>query len=96
MSNYERSHDDDVPRFEAWLGVMVSSFVPVILALYASPIYFVPLIAIAALLFAAGLVMLRRQSLRVERARSDARFPSATSAAVSVDGEPLEMEGAEP
>jgi hypothetical protein len=111
MSTYENDNDDDMPRFEPWLRVMTSAFVPGIGILYL-PQYLVPLVAIAAVLYVAGLVMLRRQTLRRARQRGDARLPSATpaatlvastlatsppsSAARSVDGETVELEGAEP
>jgi uncharacterized membrane protein YfcA len=96
MSNYENHHADDVPRFESWLVVMASSFVPATVALYLPPKYLVPLVTMTAVLFAAGLFMLRRQTLRRARERGESPRPSATPAARSFDGETLEMEGAEP
>jgi uncharacterized membrane protein YfcA len=96
MSNYENHHADDVPRFEPWLGVMLSAFAPAIVVLYLPPTYLVPLVTITAILFAAGLFMLRRQTLRRAREHGDARRPSGTPAARSFEGETLEMEGAEP
>jgi hypothetical protein len=95
MSRYQNTHDDDVPRFEPWLGVMISSFVPLLVALEASSIFLVPLIAMTVLLFAAGLLMLRRQTIRRARERSN-MLPSTINPARSFDGERLEMEGAEP
>jgi hypothetical protein len=29
MSNYQNPHDDDIPRFERWLGVTASAVGPV-------------------------------------------------------------------
>jgi len=96
MSNYQNPHDDDIPRFEPWLGVTASAVGPVIVALYLPSIYVIPLIAVSVVLFAAGLIMLRRQTLRRARDRGEARLPSATSVRRPFDGETLEMEGAEP
>jgi hypothetical protein len=96
VSNYENSHDDDNPRYEPWLGVMASAFVPVTAALYLPPSYLTALIGIAAALFAAGLVMLRRQTSRRARDSRDVRPPSAGSRGRSRDRVPPEMEGAEP
>lgn len=95
MSNYENPHDDDIPRFEPWLGVSASALGPVIVALFLPSIYVIPLIAVAAGLFAAGLVMLRRQTIRRAPERSEDRLPSVTSVARSCDGETLEIHGAE-
>jgi hypothetical protein len=61
MSQYDNSNED-IPRFEPWLGVMASSFVPAILAMYLPPRFLAPLITLTVGLFVAGLVMLRRQS----------------------------------
>lgn len=64
MSNHETLKDDAIPRFEPWLGVMASSFVPAAAAIFVPPSVLVPLIALTVLLFATSLVMLRRQSTR--------------------------------
>lgn len=70
MSEYQHQHshhEEDVPRFEPWLGVMASSLLPVSAALFL-PSLMVPLIAMTVLLFAGGVVMFRAHSMRV-RAR---------------------------
>jgi hypothetical protein len=69
MSEYEKPHED-IPRFEPWLGVMLSSFVPAIVTLYVPSRFLPPLIAVTVALFTAGLVMLRRQRMRKARAES--------------------------
>jgi hypothetical protein len=96
MSEYQNTHDDDGPRFEAWLGVSAGSLVPVIVALFAPPAFLVPLIATTALLFAAGLIMLRRQTAHRTRESGRAPVPSATSGAPSFDHERVEIDGGEP
>jgi hypothetical protein len=64
MSDHPNYHDDDVPRFEPWLGVMASAILPPILALYVHARFLVPLIAAAVALLLTGIVMLRRQTVR--------------------------------
>lgn len=98
MSTDHRSHDEDIPRFDPWLGVMASSVVPVIVALYVHSRYLVPLIVATVLLFIASLVMLRRQNLRQRRdsEKDSLRHPRSESVTCSFNGERLEMEGAEP
>jgi hypothetical protein len=51
---------------------------------------------VTVLLFAAGVIMLRRQTDRRARERGGVPMPAASFAARSVDGELLGMEGAEP
>ena len=95
MSDYETSHDADDPRFEPWLGVMLGAFVPLTFVLLSPAQFLIPLVAVAAALFAAGLVMLRRQTLRRARARTARELPSTTPAARSVDARVLDKIGAE-
>ena len=64
MSNFENHHDDDIPRFEPWIGVMGSAAIPVIISLFVAAQYLMPLFATSAVLFAASLWMLRRQSVQ--------------------------------
>ncbi len=81
MSQHQNAHDhDDIPRFDAWFGVMVSSLVPVILALFAQS-FAIPLIACTVLLFVTGLVLLSVQSRRkaAERARPEPSAPRQDS-----------------
>jgi hypothetical protein len=95
VSNYENPHDIDDPRYEPWLGVMTSAFVPLIISLYSPSRYIVPLIAITVVLFAAGLIMLRRQTIRRARERGEAQMPSVKSTARSSDDDALEIQGVE-
>ena len=70
MSHQHLTHDhDDVPRFEAWFGIMVSSLVPVVIALFVPHSFAIPLITLTVLLFIAGLVVLSVQSRRRARER---------------------------
>lgn len=72
MSTSHASHDEDIPRFEPWLGVLFTSLVPVIVALFVPHTFAVPLIVMTVLLFVGGLVMLRVQSQRHARERASA------------------------
>lgn len=72
MSTHEHSHDDTMPRLEPWLGVMASSIVPVVLALYVHDRFSMPLVGTTVGLFLASLVMLRRQVMRHRRIRQTA------------------------
>jgi len=63
MSNHE-TLNSDVPRFEPWLGVMGSSFVPAAASVFVPSTFLVPLIILTTLLFGASLAMLWRQSIR--------------------------------
>jgi hypothetical protein len=60
MSDLNISQDNDSPRFEPWLAVMCSAFLPVIAGLYL-PQWLVPMMVLAAALFGAGLFMSRRR-----------------------------------
>jgi hypothetical protein len=93
MSEYKNTHDD-IPQFEPWLGVMASSVIPVVIALYFHSRYLLPLIVAAVALFLASLVMLRRQTIQ-RRMQSPKDLPEPQSVARSLDGE-LELQGAEP
>jgi hypothetical protein len=96
MSAYHDGHDDGLPRFEPWLGIMASAFIPVLIALFVHPRFLMPLIVATVGLFVAGLVMLRRQTIRRRLDRASRKPPDRRSVARSFDGEPREMEGAEP
>ena len=85
MSKYQASHDEDIPRFEPWLGVLFASLVPVILALFVPHAFAVPLIAITVLLFVAGLVMLRLQSRRHTRERASFTEPTRPPDRITAD-----------
>lgn len=69
MSDNLHSQDEDVPRLEPWLGVMASALVPLIVALYVHSRFHVALMTVTVLLFIAGLVMLRGQTVRRRIAR---------------------------
>lgn len=58
------SYDEDIPRFEPWLAVMSSSFVPIAIALYLEGRFLAPLVVTTVGLFLSGLMMLRRQTVR--------------------------------
>jgi len=66
VSQYENSHDDS-PAFEPWLVVLASSIVPEIIATQLPPSFFIPAIVATVVLFATGLLMLRRQTLERRR-----------------------------
>ncbi len=87
MPKSQASHDEDIPRFEPWLGVLFASLLPVIVALFVPHAFAVPLIVMTVLLFVAGLVMLRVQSQRRARERASmaapARLPDRLAADVS-------------
>lgn len=70
MSNYENTHDDDTPRFEPWLATIASSFVPVAAAFYLPKAFSALLLTTTALLFGAGLIMLKVQTTRRSRERN--------------------------
>ena len=64
MSQYQNPHDEDIPRYEPWLGMMGASFIPVTVLLFLHGRFAGPLISASAILFVASLVMLRRQTSR--------------------------------
>ena len=69
MSNNPQLHDDGIPTFEPWLAVAAGGLVPAALALFLPPTFLVPLIVATIALFAASLVMWRRQSNRRQGAQ---------------------------
>ena len=73
MSEYQNTHDDDVPRFEPWLGMIAGSVLPLGAAVYL-PSAFPVLMVLTVLLFVSGLIMLRLQTVR--RAREQNRAQS--------------------
>jgi hypothetical protein len=79
MSAHFHSHDDDIPRFEPWLGVMLSSFIPAVVGLYVHARFLGPLIVATVTLFLVSLWMLRRQTMRraVEQQSSSDRRQSS-------------------
>jgi hypothetical protein len=90
VSRYDNS-DNDIPRFEPWLGVMVSSLLPAMVALFLPSQIAVLFIGATVGLFVAGLVMLRRQTLR---RRLEHAHPPPVHQPVSraLDPDPLETE----
>lgn len=85
MSNSQTSHDEDIPRFEPWLGVLSASLVPVLVALFVPHGFAVPLIVMTVLLFVAGLVMLRLQSWRRTRERASVADPARLPDRITAD-----------
>ena len=77
MSEYENAHDDG-PAFEPWLAVLASSIVPEIVATRLPPEFFVPAIVATVTLFATGLLMLRRQTMRRARVTESRTVLAAT------------------
>lgn len=67
MSQYQNPHDEDIPRYEPWLGVMGASFIPVTVLLFLHGRFAGPLIGASAILFLASLVMLRWQTASRQR-----------------------------
>ena len=61
MSAHKNSNED-IPRLEPWLAVLASSMLPVLAGLFLSSSLVVPAVVLSVLLFATGLVMLRRQT----------------------------------
>lgn len=75
MSDHLHAQDEDVPRFEPWLRVTASAIMPVAVALYVHSRFLVPLLATTVVLFVAGLVMLRGQTVRRRVAREELARP---------------------
>lgn len=60
---HSRPVEEDVPRFDPWLGVLLSCLVPAGIGI-ALPSLFVPCTVTAAILFVVSMVMLKMQSRR--------------------------------
>ncbi len=60
---FSRHDNDDVPRFEPWVGMLFASLVPVAIGV-AVPSLFVPLSIVTGVLFVASMVMLKAQAGR--------------------------------
>ena len=84
MSNHQRADDDDIPRFEPWLGVTASSLIPAVIALYASRVL-IPSIVATVALFLTGMLMLRRQTVRRRLEQQNRPVPGVRSVAPAVD-----------
>jgi len=84
MSNHQHADDDDIPRFEPWLGVTASSLIPAVMALYASRVL-IPSIVATVALFLTGMLMLRRQTVRRRLEQQNRPVPGVRSVAPSVD-----------
>ena len=89
------SHDEDIPRFEPWLAVMASSFIPIVIALNLHARFLAPLVVATVVLFLAGLMMLRRQTVRRGLAEANRPPSGARSTARSFERETLEIGGRE-
>ena len=92
MSNHLHSHDENSPRFEPWLGVMASSLVPAVAAVYLHSRFLLSLIVATVVLFLASLVMLRRQTVRRRLNQQEQPPAGATSVPPSLDCERLHLE----
>ena len=95
MSEYQNTHDDDVPRFEPWLGMIAGSVLPLGAAVYL-PSAFPVLMILTVLLFVSGLIMLRLQTVRRarEQNRTQSRIrPEVRPTDESLAHEPSEMHG---
>ncbi len=77
MSEY---HSPDAeahyPRFEPWLAVLGTAFIPAVLVVYVPDAFHLPLIGVTALLVIAGLTMLVRHTRSVTRGRDAHRVSS--------------------
>ena len=60
-SNASQSDDDHVPRFERWLGVASSAFVPIGVMFILPTSFSWPMIGLAAVLVLSSVAMLIRQ-----------------------------------
>jgi hypothetical protein len=95
MSEYQNTHDDDIPRFEPWLGMIAGSVLLMGAAVYL-PKAFPLLMASTVLLFVGGLIMLRLQTVRRarEQNRTQSRIrPEVRPTDESLVHEPNEMDG---
>lgn len=96
MSEYQNTHDDDVPRFEPWLGMIAGSVLPLGAAVYFPKAF--PLLMVATvLLFVGGLVMLRVQGIRRTREQNRTRptvRPTIQATEESLAHKPTEIHGA--
>jgi hypothetical protein len=60
-------HDDDIPRMEPWLGMVMASFLPVLIAFLVPRTYMAALLVASGVLFVAAMVMLIGQQGRKRR-----------------------------
>ena len=60
-------HDDDIPRMEPWVGMVMASFLPVLIAFLVPSTYKVALLVASGVLFVAAMVMLIGQQRRKRR-----------------------------
>ena len=60
-------HDDDIPRMEPWLWMVMASFLPVLVAFLVPHAYQVALFVASGVLIAAAMVMLIGQQRRKRR-----------------------------
>lgn len=84
---------DGSAKVERWLAVMAAAVLPVAIALFTPRQHHVLLFVASGLLFVAGLAMFVLQELRSggEQATAPPYEPTR-----SVEGDPVDMEGAEP
>lgn len=62
---FSRHDNDDVPRFEPWVGVLFASLFPVCAGI-AWPALFIPLSVASGVLFVVSMVMLKMQARKIE------------------------------
>lgn len=96
MSEYRDTHEDDIPRFEPWLGMIASSALPMGAAIY-FPNAFPLLMVATVLLFVGGLIMLRVQTARRAREQNPTQpmeRPTVQATKESLVHEPTKMSGA--
>ena len=60
-------HEDDIPRMEPWLWVVIASLLPVLIVFLVPHAYKVALFVASGVLFAAAMVMLLGQQRRKRR-----------------------------
>jgi hypothetical protein len=72
MSEQSSHSDQDIPRFEPWVAVIGSSIIPVVASVYLPSVFLVPLIVSSVVLFALGLFLLHRQTVRQSRPDAEA------------------------
>jgi hypothetical protein len=59
--------EDDIPKMEPWLGVLIASFVPTIALFFLPDSFRYPLFIVSSLLLLASVVMLVRREIKRPR-----------------------------
>ena len=72
MSNHNTPREvRETPQYEHWLGVIASSVLPPVAVFFAPASFLMPLLALSALLFVVGLVMLWKNTTPARVATED-------------------------